>query len=290
MSAAEELQQLFNSSLLTENLHRKGVMWRFIPKRAPWYGGFWERLIGLTKTALKKVLGRTFATLSSLQTLVVEVEAILNDRPLTYVSPDERDPEPLTPAHMLYGRRITSLPHPMVEDDELDDPSYGTESDLKKRANTQALILKHFWKRWKLEYLTSQSSLRELHKTTGNNIQKVQIGDVVLVHDDTPRIRWDLAVIEDVIKGSDGLIRAAKIRTKGGRTNHLIAKLYPLEVRSTEFTDRLNSTPLTSNRMGDGDKEGQPESRPARRAALKAHQKFSEWAEVLRAPPEDVVD
>ena len=207
MSAAEELQQLFNSSLLTENIHRKGVMWRFIPKRAPWYGGFWERLIGLTKTALKKVLGRTFATLSSLQTLIVEVEAILNDHPLTYVSPDERDPEPLTPAHLLYGRRIASLPHPMVEDDELDDPSYGTESDLKKRANTQALILKHFWKRWKLEYLTS---LREFHKTTGNNIQKVQIGDVVLVHDDTPRIRWNLAVIEDIIKGSDGLIRTAK--------------------------------------------------------------------------------
>ncbi|XP_065915698.1 uncharacterized protein [Dysidea avara] len=257
MSAAEELQQLFNSSLLTENPHRKGVMWRFIPKRAPWYGGFWERLIGLTKTALKKVLGRTFATLSSLQTLIVEVEAILNDRPLTYVSPDERDPEPLTPAHLLYGRRITSLLHPMVEDDELDDPSYGTESDLKKRANAQALILKHFWKRWKLEYLTS---LREFHKTTGNNIQKVQIGDVVLVHDDTPRIRWDLAVIEDVIKGSDGLIRAAKIHTKGGRTNRPIAKLYPLEVRSTECIDRLNSTLSTSNRMGDGDKE---ESRPA---------------------------
>jgi len=83
------------------------------------------------------------------------VEAMLNDRPLTYVSPDVADPEPLTPAHLLYGRRITSLPHPMVEDDELTDPNYGTESELRKRANTQALILKHFWKRWKLEYLTS---------------------------------------------------------------------------------------------------------------------------------------
>ena len=217
----------------------------------------------------------------------MEVEVILNDRPLTCVSPDERDPEPLTPAHLLYGRRITSLPHPMVEDDELDDPSYGTESDLKKSANTQALILKHFWKRWRLEHLTL---LCEFHKTTGNNIQKVQIGDVVLVHDDIPRNRWDLAVIEDVIKGSDGLIRAAKIRTKGGRTNCPIVKLYPLEVRSTECTDRLNSTLSTSNLMVDGDTESQSESRPARRAALKAHQKFSEWAEVLRAPPEDVVD
>ena len=90
----------------------------------------------------------------------------------------------------------------------------------------------------------------------------MQVGDVVLVHDDTPRIRRDLAVIEDVIKGSDGLIRAAKIRTKGGKTNYPIAKLYPLEVCSTECTDTLNSTLLTSNLMEDGDKESQSEFRP----------------------------
>ena len=189
MAAAEELLKLFSSALLTETLSRKGVTWKFIPKRAPWYGGFWERLIGLTKTALKKVLGRTYATLSSLQTIIVEVEAMLNDRPLTYIPSDISDPEPLTPAHLLYGRKVTSLPHPMVDDEDIIDPDYpeNTESALQKRAKTQALILKHFWKRWKLEYLTS---LQEFHKTTGNNIQQVRIGDVVLVHDDAPRINW----------------------------------------------------------------------------------------------------
>ena len=136
---------------------------------------------------------------------------MLNDCPLTYLPSDITDPEPLTPAHLLYGRRITTLPHPMVEEDKVIDPNYGDDSDLRKRANTQALILKHFWKRWKLEYLTS---LWEFHKTTGNNTQRVQTGDVVLVHDDTLRINWQLAVIEDVIKGSDGLVRAVNIRTK----------------------------------------------------------------------------
>ena len=94
MATAEELLKLFNSPLLTETLTRKGVVWKFIPKRAPWYGGFWERLIGLTKATLKKELGRTYATLSSLQTIIVEVEAMLNDRPLTYISSDISDPEP----------------------------------------------------------------------------------------------------------------------------------------------------------------------------------------------------
>jgi len=63
----------------------------------------WERLIGLTKMALKKVLGRAFVTPTVLQTLIVEIEAVLNNRPLTYVLSDLNDPEPLTPSHMLCG-------------------------------------------------------------------------------------------------------------------------------------------------------------------------------------------
>ena len=52
-------------------------------------------------------------------------------------------------------------------------------------------------------------------------MQQVRIGDIVLVHDDAPRINWQLTVIEDVARGSDGLIRVAYIRTKNGRTNLL---------------------------------------------------------------------
>ena len=91
-------------------------------------------------------------------------------------------------------------------------------------------MLKHFWTRWRLEYLTT---LREFHKTTGNNIQQVKVGDVVLVHDDTPRVNWKYAIIEGVIRGNDGLIQAANIRTSTGKTTRPINKLYPLEVTST---------------------------------------------------------
>ena len=68
-SAAKELEKLFNSTILSEQLSRQGTMSQFIPKRAPWYGGFWEisYLLGLhTKTILKKVLGRTFILLINL--------------------------------------------------------------------------------------------------------------------------------------------------------------------------------------------------------------------------------
>ena len=112
---------------------------------------------------------------------------------------------------------------------------------------------------------------------------------MVLVHDDTPRINWQLAVIEDVIKGSDGLVRAVNIRTKSGRTNRPIARLYPLEVCSA---DTLMRTPMTTVNSQLSDKapeeQVQSSSRPTRNAAIRAREKCLEWSEILRPPPEDV--
>ena len=285
LSAAEELKRLLDSVSLKETLSHHGCDWIFIPKRAPWYGGFWERLIGLTKNALKKVLGRAQVTLSELQTIIVEIEAILNDRPLTYVSADIDDEEALTPSHLLNGRRITSLPHEKVDDEDIHDPDYGNLTEVTKRARRQALLLQHFRNRWRTEYLTS---LREFHRTTGNNKQIINIGDVVLVHDDKPRINWKLAVIENFIEGEDGQIRAAHIRTATGKTNRPIAKLYPLEVRATTRADNPVETKESIIHN-----ENSPEDRmkrPIRAAAKNALRQISNWAKVLNAPPEDVVN
>jgi len=60
LATAEELNVLFESDDIKEALGRQGVDWKFNPKRAPWYGGFWERLVGLTKQAIRKTLGRAF--------------------------------------------------------------------------------------------------------------------------------------------------------------------------------------------------------------------------------------
>jgi len=192
MSAAAELCSLMEKAEVKEELGRRGVTWRFIPKQAPWYRGFWERLVRPTKTTIKKVLGRCHVSLQALETIVVEIEAILNDRPLTFVSSEMGDPELLMPAHLLHGRKITCLPHETVNIDEIDDPTYGDASMIRRRANTQAAILKDFQTRWRHEYLTS---LREYHKASGDNIQQVKRGDVVLVHDDVPRTTWRMAVI-----------------------------------------------------------------------------------------------
>ena len=249
LAAGEELQSLLSSVALANNLSRREVEWRYIPKCAPWFGGFWERLIGLTKSALKRVLGRTHATLESLRILVTEVEAVLNNRPITYSSPDVDDPCPITPAHLLYGRPIITLPHYDVTADEIADPTYCDDTEVRRRAKAQAAILDHFWSRWSKEYLTA---LHEFHRMTGNNVQTARVGDVVHIHDDSPRIRWRLGVIEQLNKGADGLVRSVQLRTSTGMTNRYIAKLYPLEITAADrppisSSDDTGQQPTSSN-------------------------------------------
>ena len=293
LSATEELRELLSSRRLVESLGKHGIVQKFIPKRAPWYGGWWECLIGLTKTALKKTLGRANVSLMVLETLVVEVEAVLNDRPLTYTPSECNDMDPLTPAHLLYDRRITSLSYEFVEDDEVDDPTFGHESSVRRLAKRQALTLQHFKSRWRHEYLTS---LREYHKkTTGYDTtkQRVTVGDVVLVQDDGPRINWRLAVVEELIVGRDGLVRAAHIRTVNGRTNRPISKLCPLEVCSTE-TQTDNTSEVSTDQLVPTDVESPAAdttevklTRPQRASKKKAEQQILTWIRDLGGP-EDV--
>ena len=231
LAAAEDLQRLFGSESLKGALEVQNVTWDFIPKRAPWYGGFWERMIGITKQAVKKTLGKAFVTVKQLETIIVEIEAMLNDRPLTYVSSDFADPEPLTPSHLLYGRRMRPIPHQLDNPEELDDPDYLDADNMRKRVDKQAHLIEQFWTHCKREYLTS---LREFNKISGHNKQAIKLGNVVIVHDDKPRMQWRLAVVEKLITGKDYLVRAALIRMGTYETTHPIFKLYPLEVSSED--------------------------------------------------------
>ncbi|GFT78237.1 integrase catalytic domain-containing protein [Trichonephila clavipes] len=86
------------------------IYWQFIIKRAPWWGGFYERLIRTLKLALRKTVGRATLFRDELETLLIEIEGILNSCPLTYIFSEFTEPEPLTPSHMILRRRVNSLP------------------------------------------------------------------------------------------------------------------------------------------------------------------------------------
>ena len=286
-SAAEELNTLLRSEEIQTALGRRGIEWKFIPKKAPWFGGYWERLIGLTKASIKKTLGRAHISLPTLQTIITEVEAILNNRPLTHISDDITDPEPLTPAHLLHGRRLTQLPHERTTIDELQDVNYGEAEHARRDAKMQSILLEHFAARWKHEYLTS---LREFYRPTGRGGQGINVKDVVLIHDDCPRINWRMAVVESLVTGKDGMVRSANIRTKNGMTNRPVTKLYPLELSEHSDVTHSEGDQGEHTVTEKGPDEPAPKARPQRGAAQRAREQLAKWSKIICAPPEDVRD
>lgn len=85
------------------------IKWKFNPPSSPWWTGFVERLVGSTKTILRKVLGRASLTYEELVTVLCDCEGVINSRPLTYVSDDASELVPLTPAHFIQGIPCTDV-------------------------------------------------------------------------------------------------------------------------------------------------------------------------------------
>jgi hypothetical protein len=102
------------------------------------------------------MLARSFIIYENIQTIEKDIVGIMNDIPLTYVTSDIGDLDELTPAHLLYGRRITSLPY----DGNTQKPHTVTMSDLTKRARMQAQLISQYRLRSRHGYLTS---LRQYH-------------------------------------------------------------------------------------------------------------------------------
>ena len=82
VSASKMLRALFNSSAVRRHFAKKGVEWTFNLERAPWWGGYFERLVQSVKRCLKKILKNAKVTSEELQTVLVEIEATLNSGPL----------------------------------------------------------------------------------------------------------------------------------------------------------------------------------------------------------------
>ena len=135
---------LQRSSLISQ----KEVSWRFIMQKAAWNGGIWERLVRSVKRCLRKVIGRAALNYEELVTLLIEIEGIINSRPITYVYDDtEGVSYPLTPAELSYGRSTTRTPNGKHFE------IVSTNETLTKRANYHRKLLHNFTKRWKNEYL-----------------------------------------------------------------------------------------------------------------------------------------
>lgn len=196
--ADAELQKLQNEAA------NKRVRWHFNPPLSPHMGGAWERLIRSVKSTLKVILKERTPRDETLLTLLCEVEAIVNSRPLTHVSVSSTDDVALTPFHFLLG---TSSNLPI-------DATENTDLCSRKQWRVAQRLADMFWSRWLKEVLPSL--LPRTMRSTSDEDQ-LKVGDVVLVIDPTSeRSYWPRGAIEAVYPGADGRVRVVDVRTSRG--------------------------------------------------------------------------
>ncbi|XP_064488373.1 uncharacterized protein LOC135400472 [Ornithodoros turicata] len=198
------------------------ITWRFSPPSAPWRGGWWERMIRTAKSSLRLTLGHSRKTFEELVTILHEVEAAVNSRPLTSISTDPQEVLPLTPSHFLVGSRIARLP--LLENVQQES----TPLTLRRRSERRQQAIEVFWKRWKREYVLQ---LRSAHQGAGGFPTALKPGDLVIVEDDRlPPLLWKTAIVVATHPGRDGIVRSFTISLANGReTSRPAQRLYLLE-------------------------------------------------------------
>lgn len=134
-------------------------------------GSPWEASVKSFKHHFLRTVGDALLTYEQLKTYTIEIESILNSRPLPPLSPDPNDYRPLTPGHFLIGEPLTSFSRA--------DFSSKSINRLSTWQHQQSLR-RHFWTRWHKEYL-NELNIRTKSKIASNN---VVIGTLVVLKED----------------------------------------------------------------------------------------------------------
>ena len=186
-------------------------------RRASHRGGHWERVCRQLKERFRKVLGKALLTYIEMITVLTDIEAIVNSRPLTYVGDDIKDGRIITPALLSIGRDVQPVP---------DELPRKVNISLSERFRYQQRLKQHFWKRWQQEYLPSLTVRQKWNKV----LPPLQENDIVLITDDNlSRIKWKIGKVEKLITGRDGLVRTVKIRTSKGLLSRPVQRVHFFE-------------------------------------------------------------
>ncbi|XP_067265288.1 uncharacterized protein [Chanodichthys erythropterus] len=219
-----ELNESFASlhSELQSHLASQQIKFVFNPPGAPHFGGCWEREIRSIKTALQVTIGAQTVTEEVLRTVLIEIEGILNSKPLGYTSSNICDIDPITPNCFLIGRRDASLPQVIYQ-----------ESDVlsKRRWRHSQLLADHFWRHFIKYYLPSLQA-RQKWRVEKENLQ---IGNVVMVVDpQLPRALWPVGKITEVFPGSDDRVRSVTVKVEKRTYTRPVARLVKLPALSDD--------------------------------------------------------
>ena len=205
IGARNQAENTIDEKVVRCDLESRGCKWELIPPRASHMAGIWERKIA----SVKKVLHTTLFLLKSrcphrdeFITFLCEAAAIVNSTPLNDILSNPNEPFPVCPAMLL---TLRTTPPSLGDYNETDLCAYG-----RKRWRRVQYIADQFWHLWKNEYILEQQSRRKWLTPKPN----VDVGDVVLIKDISPRYDWPLAVVTKVCNSGDGLVRRVMLRLK----------------------------------------------------------------------------
>lgn len=227
--------ETFNNEMYFNKLTELGIEWHFNAPSWPTAGGLWEAAVKSMKYHLKRVLGEQKLTYEEFTTLLTDIEACMNSRPLCPLTEDIEDLDYLTPAHFLIGRPLKTIPHDNLEDQKI---SHRDRWELINK------MKQGFWKKWSAEYLQQLQSRSKWFNKTENH----EIGDVVLIKEDNiPPARWVMGRIREVHPGKDSLVRVVTLKTKGGFLTRPITKLVKLPVNDEHTKPEITNAKTKSN-------------------------------------------
>ncbi len=193
------------------------IKWHFIPPRAPHFGGLWEAAVKAMKVGLRKVAAPHPLTWPELETLLTEVESVLNSRPIVAVKAgDLEEGNILTPGHFLIGRPLRATPAPTPPSGKL---------SLLRRWNLTERLQTDLWKHWLAAYISSCSARAKWLRPG----RPLRVGDIVLVKDESLRSRsWPLALVTKLHPGDDNITRVATLYCRGKEYKRPVIRLVPL--------------------------------------------------------------
>ena len=214
IQAVQEFFKLHNNTI-NQFCAEEDITWSFIPPRSPHMGGLWEAGVKSFKHHFLRVTANTTLTFEELSTLAIQIEAILNTRPITPLSEDPNEFELLTPSHFLCGTANIQIPDQNIQNIK--------EYSLS-RWQKVTFKLQHFWSRWSKEYLHTLQYRNKWNRKVDN----ININDLVLIVDEnTHTTTWPTGRVIKVHRGKDGFVRMVDLRTKLGLTSRAIGKICP---------------------------------------------------------------
>nr|CAH7736537.1 unnamed protein product [Callosobruchus chinensis] len=213
----ERIRQFASDPLLQEYFSANQIHWKFNPPNSPHFGGLHEAAVKGMKSHLIRVIGTAVLTFEDLYTTLTQIESILNSRPLCPMSEDPNDLSFLTPGHFLVGSRLDMLPEEDVTE---------IRSNRINKYQQILQISQSFWKVWSKDYLQHIQQRQKWFQKPEN----LKPGMLVLLHENSPPLRWKMGRIMDVHPGCDNVVRVVSIRTAHGILKRAVTRISVLPI------------------------------------------------------------